>query len=91
MVVMAGGRLRGRGFDSPIGTFFFSTPFFFSVSFFPLSFSFMLAPPFHFSSKFLVVVVSNCCLVYAGLYAAKSLCMVKLQAFAVKVKVQGKG
>ena len=46
MVVMAGCRLRGHGFDSCIGTFFF-TPFlsFFSVSFFPLSFSFMLALP----------------------------------------------
>ena len=29
MVVMAGGRLRGRGFDSRFGTFFFFTPFFF--------------------------------------------------------------
>ena len=56
MVVMAGSRLRGRGFDSRIGTFFFHSFFlFFSVSFFPLSFSFMLAPPFQCSSIFLVV------------------------------------
>ena len=41
MVVMAGGRLRGRGFDSPIGTFFF-TPFLSFSHFFPLYFSFML-------------------------------------------------
>ena len=63
MVVMAGGRLRGRGFDSRFGTFFFffhSFPFF-SVSFFPLSFSFMLAPPFQCSSIFLVV---ECMYVY---------------------------
>ena len=50
-------RLRGRGFDSRIGTFFF-TPFFFSPfflsHFFPLSFSFMLAPPLQCSSIFLV-------------------------------------
>ena len=54
-VVMASGRFRGRGFDSRFETFFF-TPFFFffSVSFFPLSFSFMLAPPFQCSSIFLV-------------------------------------
>ena len=56
MVVMAGGRLRGRGFDSRFGTFFFHSFFpFFSVSFSPLSFSFMLAPPFQCSSIFLVV------------------------------------
>ena len=58
MVVMAGGRLRGRGFDSPIGTFFF-TPFlsfFFYLIFPPFIFSFMLAPPFQCSSIFLVVL-----------------------------------
>ena len=49
MVVMAGCRLRGRGFDSRIGTFFH--PFSFSISFFP----FMLAPPFQCSSIFLVM------------------------------------
>ena len=58
MIVMAGGRLRGRGFDSRFGTFFFFFhsffSFFFSVLFFPLSFSFMLAPPFQCSSIFLV-------------------------------------
>ena len=52
MVVMAGCRLRGRGFDSRIGTFFHS--FFLAVSFISLSFSFMLAPPFQCSSIFLV-------------------------------------
>ena len=51
-------RLRGRGFDSRIGTFFFHS-FFFSLLFFclifsPLSFSFMLAPPLQCSSIFLV-------------------------------------
>ena len=59
MVVMAGGRLRGRGFDSPIGTFFF-TPFlsfFFLSRFFPSCFSFMLAPPFQCSSIFLVFTI----------------------------------
>ena len=50
MVVIAGCGLRGRGFDSLIGIFFHS--FFFSVSFFPLSFSFMLAPPLQCSSIF---------------------------------------
>ena len=35
--------------------FFHSFSSFFSVSFFPLSFSFMLAPPFQCSSIFLVV------------------------------------
>ena len=49
-------RLRGRGFDSRIGTFFHS---FFSVSFFSLSFSFMLAPPFQCSSIFLVSFCIN--------------------------------
>ena len=62
---MAGGRLRGRGFDSRIGTFFFSLLLpFFSVSFFPLSFSFMLAPPFQCSNIFLVVNVVKLILVY---------------------------
>ena len=54
---MAGCRLRGRGFDSCIGTFFHS---FFSVSFFSLSFSFMLAPPFQCSSIFLVSICNRC-------------------------------
>ena len=37
MVVMAGGRLRGRGFDSPIGIFFslVCNLFFLPISFFP--------------------------------------------------------
>ena len=56
MVVMASGRLRGRGFDSRFGTFFFHSFPFFSVSFLPLSFSFMLAPPFQCSSIFLVLM-----------------------------------
>ena len=50
-------RLRGRGFDTRIGTFF--SLLFFSVSFFPLSFSFMLAPPFQCSSIFLVILYSE--------------------------------
>ena len=54
VIVMAGCRLRGRGFDSRIGIFFFHSLFF--VSFFPLSFSFMLAPPFQCSSIFLVIM-----------------------------------
>ena len=37
MVVMAGYRLRGRGFDSRFGTFFF-TPFFFCLIFPPFFF-----------------------------------------------------
>ena len=40
-------RLRGRGFDSRIGTFFFHSFFFLS----PLSFSFMLAPPLKSTSN----------------------------------------
>ena len=54
MVVMAGSRLKGRRFDSPI---YFSLLFFFlfSISFFPLYFSFRLAPPFQCSSIFLVI------------------------------------
>ena len=43
MVVMASGRLRGRGFDSPIGTFF-PTPF--------LSFFFLGMLLSHFSPLF---------------------------------------
>ena len=54
MVVMASCRLRGRRFNSRFGTFF-PPPFFsFPVSLSPLSFSFMLAPPFQCSSIFLV-------------------------------------
>ena len=57
--------LRGRGFDSRIGTFF-SLLFFCLI--FSLSFSFMLALPFQCSSIFLVIVVKTCMLhkLYSG-------------------------
>ena len=52
MVVMAGGRLRDRGFDSRFGTFFF-TPFFLFFSylvcnFFSFSFFCLIFSPFFF-------------------------------------------
>ena len=75
VVVTAGGRLRGRGFDSPIGTFFFF--FFFSLLFFfpYLIFFFLHARSAismlkHFSSKpslevtlYLYLVQSELCVV----------------------------
>ena len=69
---MAGGRLRGRGFDSRFGTFFF-TPFFLFFSYLVCNFFFCLIfSPFfflharsatsmlkHFSSSFWVNIIGG--------------------------------
>ena len=46
MVVMAGSRLRGRRFDSPIGTFFFHS--FYFIFFTPFIFFCLILFPFFF-------------------------------------------
>ena len=58
MVVMAGGRLRGRGFDSRFGIFFF-TPFFFLSPFFFLHARSAISMLKHFSSLILWIYYCN--------------------------------